>query len=82
MMPVKCIVWFNGSKNLIKVSFGDIEKCAFPVGFIKGKGCFDTGWMPTGTTGSLRMTEKGTSEFSIITKDDPGNLTKGVRMVK
>jgi hypothetical protein len=77
-----CVVWFNGSKDLIKVSFGESEKCAFPVGFLKGKGCFDTDWMPAGTTGSLQMTEKGTSEFTITTKDNPTDLVKGVIMVK
>lgn len=77
-----CVVWFNGSKDLIKVSFGDSGKCAFPVGFMERKGCFNTDWMPAGTTGSLLMTGKGTSEFTIHAKKNPTNPVKGTIKVE
>lgn len=69
--PGDCVVWFNNSAELIKITFkGSGDKCASPAGFFKAKECFVTSWYDNGSTTSMRLMEKGTYEYEIRAKHE------------
>jgi len=72
-----CVVWFNASKDQIKVRFLDNKGCGSPVGFNKEATCFVTDWTSPGETMSLVLNEPGSYDFEISTKTEPHKKVLG-----
>ena len=80
MQDGDCVVWFNATTDLVKVTLTG-KNCSsaigVPVGFVEDNECFSTDWMPVGATGSMQLKERGTYEFTVETKFEPGKKVKG-----